>query len=97
MEIATLVAKDIQRVNRCLPEGSRIAKYVLLHKEFDPDEAELTRSRKLRRQFIEDSYRELIDAVYQGEFDYMVETVVTYQDGRKGVTRTRLRVNCIEE
>ena len=54
--------QDIDRVNRTLPPGSRVRKYVHLHKEFDPDEGELTRTMNLRRTVLEKRYRELIDA-----------------------------------
>jgi long-chain acyl-CoA synthetase len=63
-EVADLVQKDLLRVNSYLPESSRVRKFVLLHKEFDPDEAELTRTRKLRRDFMEERYKELIEAMY---------------------------------
>jgi long-chain acyl-CoA synthetase len=59
-EVSELIEKDLLRVNSYLPDGARVRKFVLLHKEFDPDEAELTRTRKLRREFVEERYRELI-------------------------------------
>ena len=76
-EVADLVRQDLERVNGYLPEQSRVQKFVLLHKEFDPDEAELTRTRKLRREFMEERYKELIDALY-GEKDKVdVQAAVT--------------------
>ncbi|MFP3975919.1 MAG: AMP-binding protein [Dehalococcoidia bacterium] len=91
-EVADLVRKDLIRVNKLLPEASRLRKFVLLHKEFDPDEAELTRTRKLRRDFVEDRYRDLIDAMYGDKEEVRMETPVTYRDGRTGVVTTALKV-----
>ena len=94
-EIADLVRQDLERVNGYLPEQSRVQKFVLLHKEFDPDEAELTRTRKLRREFMEERYKELIDALY-GEKDKVdVQAAVTYRDGRKGQVTTSIQVRDI--
>jgi long-chain acyl-CoA synthetase len=69
-----------------------VKRFVLLHKEFDADEAELTRTRKLRRSFIEQRYKQLIDALYSGEQDVLTEASVTYRDGRKGVVTTAVKV-----
>jgi long-chain acyl-CoA synthetase len=91
-EIANLVRQDLERVNGYLPEASRVQKFVLLHKEFDPDEAELTRTRKLRREFMEERYREMIAAVYGGREQVEVQAPVTYRDGRKGVVTTGIKV-----
>ncbi len=94
-EVADLVQKDLVRVNGYLPEGSRVKRFVLLHKEFDPDEAELTRTRKLRRGFMEERYKDLIEAMYQDKEEVKVEAPVTYRDGRKGVVTTAIKVRTI--
>jgi long-chain acyl-CoA synthetase len=91
-QVADLVRKDLERVNGYLPEPSRVQKFVLLHKEFDPDEAELTRTRKLRREFMEQRYKELIEALYGGKDKVDVQAPVTYRDGRKGVVTTSIQV-----
>jgi long-chain acyl-CoA synthetase len=91
-EVADLVQLDLIRVNNYLPEAARVRKFVLLHKEFDPDEAELTRTRKLRRDFMEQRYKDLIDAMYSGKDSMITEAPVTYRDGRKGVVRTAIKV-----
>lgn len=95
--IADLVKKDLLRVNSYLPEGARVNKFVLLHKEFDPDEAELTRTRKLRREFMEERYRDLIKAMYGEGKEVTVEAPVTYRDGRKGVVTTTIKVRTITD
>ena len=94
-EVIDLTNREIRRVNRTLPEYARIKRFVNMHKEFDADEAELTRTRKLRRTFVEDRYKDLIDALY-GERDKLdVEAEVTYRDGRTGVIRTSIQVNAV--
>ena len=70
-----------------MPAGSRVKKYVNLHKEFDPDEGELTRNRKLRRAFLEERYRELIDAIYGDQDGVPIEAQVGYRDGRMGTSK----------
>jgi len=95
-EVADLIQKDLVRVNGYLPPESRVKKFVLLHKEFDPDEAELTRTRKLRRDFMEQRYKELIEAMYSGKEEVRLEAPVTYRDGRKGVVTATIKVRTIE-
>ena len=96
-EVADLVRRDLERVNGYLPEPSRVRKFVLLHKEFDPDEAELTRTRKLRREFMEQRYKELIDALYSDRDKIDVQATVTYRDGRKGIVTTGIQVRSIRK
>jgi long-chain acyl-CoA synthetase len=91
-EVAELVKKDLVRVNSYLPETSRVKKFVLLHKEFDADEAELTRTRKLRRGFMAERYKDLIEAIYTADKEIKVEAPVTYRDGRKGIVTTVIKV-----
>lgn len=94
-EIADVVTKDVARVNSYLPEQSRVKKFVILHKEFDPDEAELTRTRKLRRGAMYQRYADLIEAMYGENKEVKVEAPVTYRDGRKGVVTTSIKVRSI--
>jgi long-chain acyl-CoA synthetase len=95
-EIINLVRQEIANLNRVLPDYARIRRFVNLHKEFDADEAELTRTRKLRRNFVEDRYSDLIGALYSDLEHLTVEAQVTYQDGRKGVIRTDISVNRVD-
>jgi long-chain acyl-CoA synthetase len=92
-----LITGEILKINQTLPEWTRIRKFVNLHKEFDADEDELTRTRKLRRTFVEDRYRDLIDMLYSDQEEYRVEASVTYRDGRKGKIETSIHVNEVEE
>jgi long-chain acyl-CoA synthetase len=94
-EVADLIHKVLLSVNSYLPEGARVKNFVLLHKEFDPDEAELTRTRKLRREFMENRYKAMIDAMYGENESVTVEAPVTYRDGRKGMVTTDVKVRSI--
>jgi len=91
-EVYELIRQDVERVNRNLPEKARVRYFVLLHKEFDPDEAELTRTRKLRRRTLEDHYREILEALYTGRREVRVSATVRYRDGREGQITTTVRV-----
>lgn len=95
-QVIQLVREEIKKVNRTLPEHARVMRFVNLHKEFDADEAELTRTRKIRRSFVEERYRDLIEAIYTGQKELGVEATVTYRDGRQGIIRTVISVNDVE-
>ena len=91
-EVYALIRQDVERVNHTLPEPARVRKFVLLHKEFDADEAELTRTRKLRRGPIEERYRQMIEAMYTGQDQVNVRAEVKYRDGRTGTVETPVKV-----
>jgi long-chain acyl-CoA synthetase len=91
-EVADLIRKDIDRTNKKVESPFRIKKYVLMHKEFDADEAELTRTRKLRRGFMEGKYVDLISTIYEGKAEALVEAEVAYQDGRTAKVRTPIKI-----
>ena len=79
-------------VNRTLDEKGRVRRFVLMHKEFDADEAEMTRSRKLKRNVLADKYGEIIEAMYDGRDQVNVKAEVVYQDGSKSTVETDVRV-----
>jgi long-chain acyl-CoA synthetase len=95
-EVYELVKRDIDRINEALPPDARVKKYVNLHKEFDPDEAELTRTRKLRRAFLEERYRELVVAIQSDRSEVPIEAEVRYRDGRTGKITTTIRIQSVE-
>lgn len=96
-EVSSLVRQDIDRVNKPLAPATRIRKYVLLHKEFDPDEADLTRTRKLRRTAMEKRYGDVIEAMYSGKKRIPIVSEFTYDDGRKGTVSAELVIYSVEE
>jgi long-chain acyl-CoA synthetase len=95
-EVAGLIRNEIEEINKEIPAFARVKRFVNLHKEFDPDEAELTRTRKLRRTFVEERYKDIIESLYQDKEVISVEAPVTYRDGRKGIIKTEINVYSVE-
>jgi long-chain acyl-CoA synthetase len=96
-EVYKLIEQEIVRINSGLPDGGKIKKFVNLHKEFDPDESELTRTLKLRKSFLMQKYRDLITALSGDTKRIEVEAQFTYQDGRTGKIRTELKIKTVGE
>ncbi|MBU2551169.1 MAG: AMP-binding protein [Proteobacteria bacterium] len=95
-EVARLLLDDVHRVNKNLPDEVKIRKFAILHKEIDADEAEMTRTMKLRRGLFAEKYEELLDALYSGRDAVEISAAVTYRDGRKGTIKTHLRIWNVE-
>ena len=72
--------------------GSQISRFLVLHKELDADDGELTRTRKVRRGFIAERYQLLVDALYGGKSEQYVETEVKFEDGRTGKVAATLKI-----
>ena len=87
-----LVRGAVEEVNASLPPAARVRRFVLMHKEFDADEAEMTRTRKLRRGVLYDRYGDIIEAMYRGDDHIHVRAPVRYQDGSEGFVETEIRV-----
>ena len=85
-------ARRSRAVNATLPPAQRISRFLLLYKELDADDGELTRTRKVRRSVINEKYADIIDAIYGGKSDIPVDTVIRFQDGTTQRIRTTLRV-----
>ena len=80
-EVRELLAEEVGRANEDLPESARVRRFVLLHKQLDPDDDEITRTRKVRRRVINERYAAIIDALVEGASEAKIKSVVTYQDG----------------
>ena len=96
-KVLELVADCIGKVNADLASeagmaDTQVARFLVLHKELDPDDDELTRTRKVRRNFIADKYGVLIDALYTGKKEQFIETVVKFEDGRTGSVSATLSI-----
>jgi len=91
-EVYDIIRGELQTINESLPAYSQVRRFVILHKEFDADEAELTRTRKLRRGALHEKYYELLEAIYGGRRQVHVSAEVRYRDGRTGTVETELRV-----
>jgi len=95
-EVYDLIRQDVQRVNQTLPSPARVHKFVLLHKAFDADEGELTRTRKLRRSLLYERYEDMIRTMYEGGDSVQVRASVKYRDGREGTVETAVQVATLE-
>jgi len=84
-------------VNRDLDEAMQIRRYVLLHKELDADDEEVTRTRKVRRGFVAKKYESIIEALYSDATAVPVTSVITYQDGRQASIETKLSIRSVGE
>jgi len=96
-EVYDLIRKDVVGINRRLPEKQRIRRFALLHKELDADDAELTRTRKLRRKEVSQRYLDMIEALYGDKMEYTAEAKVTYRDGRTATITTAVQIASVED
>ena len=87
-----LLDDEVKRVNSTLPEAQRIRRFLLLYKELDADDGELTRTRKVRRNIIDERYGTIIDALYSDAPSIHVDTEITFEDGRKGQISADLKI-----
>ena len=97
-EVYQLIKECVEKVNvdlsaDTLLAGSQISRFLILHKELDADDGELTRTNKVRRGFIADKYQPLVDALYGGKTSQFIETVVKFEDGRSGSVSATLRID----
>lgn len=91
-EVYELLRAEVETVNAKLPEAQRISKFLLLYKELDADDGELTRTRKVRRSVVGEKYLDIIDAVYRGQAIVPIDTVISFQDGTKQRIKTQVAV-----
>jgi long-chain acyl-CoA synthetase len=97
-EVYQLIKECVEKVNADLAEdallaGSQVSRFLILHKELDADDGELTRTNKVRRGFIADKYKPLVDGLYEGKTEQFIETVVKFEDGRTGSVSATLRID----
>ena len=97
-EVYQLIKECVEQVNEDLSvdpllAGSQVSRFLVLHKELDADDGELTRTNKVRRGFIAEKYQPLIDALYAGKTEQFIETVVKFEDGRSGSVSATLKIS----
>jgi long-chain acyl-CoA synthetase len=97
-EVYQLIKECVESVNADLSvdtllAGSQVSRFLVLHKELDADDGELTRTNKVRRGFIADKYKALVDALYEGRTSQFIETVVKFEDGRTGSVSATLKID----
>jgi long-chain acyl-CoA synthetase len=96
-QVYSMIERHVDDVNKSLAQeprmgGAQIKRFLILHKELDADDGELTRTQKVRRGFIADRYAPLIGALYDGSTEADISTEVTFEDGRKGVISARVKI-----
>jgi long-chain acyl-CoA synthetase len=96
-QVLELIRECVEKVNADLAQdallaGSQISRFLVLHKELDADDGEMTRTRKVKRGFINDKYKVLVDALYEGKSEQFIETAVKFEDGRSGSVSATLKI-----
>ncbi|HGS5217660.1 TPA: long-chain fatty acid--CoA ligase [Vibrio parahaemolyticus] len=92
-EVYQAIREEVLKVNESLPDAQKISKFILLYKELDADDGELTRTRKVRRGVVAEKYGDIIETIYSAAPTVDVDTVITYQDG----TKTRIQTSLVIE
>jgi long-chain acyl-CoA synthetase len=100
--VVDLIEDEVRQVNRDLAReaqlvGSQVRRFLVLHKELDADDGELTRTRKVRRRFVAEKYQDLVDALYSGAKQCHAETQVTFEDGSRGTIKAELQIHDVRE
>jgi len=96
-EVYEKLTQEVEKVNETLPDAQKINKFVLLYKELDADDGELTRTRKVRRSVIADKYGDIIDSIYNNDQKVDIDTLITFQDGTTSRIQTQLQVATLIE
>jgi long-chain acyl-CoA synthetase len=96
-EVRGLVAEEIRRGNQTLPDAQKVRRFLLLTKDLEADDAEMTRTRKVRRRHVAEKYVAVIDAFYSGQDSVELTTAITYEDGRQGSLRSTVHIETVEE
>lgn len=96
-QVYDLIMRAIGDVNKSIPEAAKIHRFANLYKEFDADDDELTRTRKIRRAFVENRYKEIIDTMYTDNEMMHMDTTINYEDGRVAKIKADIRVQSVKE
>jgi long-chain acyl-CoA synthetase len=96
-EVAGLIREEIRKTNAMLPEAVQIRRFLVLNKEFDADDDEITRTRKIRRGFVAEKYAVVVEALYAGRREVELSAEITYEDGRKAMLRSNLAIADVDE
>jgi long-chain acyl-CoA synthetase len=99
-QVYDMLAEHVEEVNRSLADegmaGAQIRRFLVLHKELDADDGEITRTQKVRRGFVAQRYAPLIAALYGGAREADISTEVTFEDGRKGMLSARVKIRDVQ-
>jgi long-chain acyl-CoA synthetase len=91
-EVRALIREEIAKCNETLPEAGRVRRFLLLTKDLEADDAEMTRTRKVRRRYVAEKYAPVLDAFYGGRREVELTTSITYEDGRQADLKSRVHV-----
>jgi len=92
-EVRALIREEVAKVNAGLAPAARVRRFLLLNKELDADDNEITRTRKVRRRYVAEKYKAVVDALYGGRSDVELITDVTFEDGRKSTVRANIAID----
>jgi long-chain acyl-CoA synthetase len=95
-EVRALIGAEIRKANATVPEATRVRRYLLLTKDLDADDAEMTRTRKVRRRYVAERYAAVTEAFYAGRDQVALATTITYEDGRQATLQSRVRIEDVE-
>jgi long-chain acyl-CoA synthetase len=95
-EVRGLIRDEIRRGNETLPPAQKICRFLLLTKDLEADDAEMTRTRKVRRRYVAEKYAPVTDAFYAGSTSVELATAITYEDGRQGTLRSTVHIEDVE-
>jgi long-chain acyl-CoA synthetase len=95
-EVRELIREEVRKCNATLPEATKVRRFLLLTKDLDADDAEITRTRKVRRRHVAEKYAAVIGAFYSGKDEVELQTTITYEDGRQASLQSRVRVEDVE-
>jgi long-chain acyl-CoA synthetase len=96
-EVRGLIRDEINKCNAGVPEAIRIRRFLILNKEFDADDDEITRTRKIRRRFVAEKYGAIVDAFYSAAGEIEVSAAITYEDGRRAVLRSTIAIGDVDD
>jgi long-chain acyl-CoA synthetase len=95
--VRALIRDEIRKCNAGLPEAAHVRRFMLLNKELDADDNEVTRTRKIRRRFVGEKYKAVIEALYGGRSDVELVADITFEDGRKSTIRSNVAIENADE
>jgi long-chain acyl-CoA synthetase len=96
LAVRALIRDEVQKCNASLPAAARICRFLLLNKEFDADDNEITRTRKVRRRFVAEKYNAVVEALYGGETEIELVTDIAFEDGRRSTIRSSVPIENAE-
>jgi long-chain acyl-CoA synthetase len=95
-EVRALIGDEIRKANETLPDASKVRRFLLLTKDLEADDAEMTRTRKVRRRYVAEKYAAILDAFYSGGTEVALSTTITYEDGRQANIQSRVTIEDVE-